>query len=444
MMKPYKFVLCLLVVFLVLLNAPRVLPAAAADSKEAVFVTLQTSTDSQIWRFVAGNPNGNMLGVSKVSTSTHAKDKPTIKVSPDGKWMMVGYRYSSDATPHAKLAYGEIGQDLKPIVPGNGVGYIFDFGFSPDSHYLTYTFLVNRWTFGIIDVESGQKTEFSGTYALGLYHFDDKVSFGNMIPNAVAWSEDSKTTYFETFVFWGCRGPHAIYSVSVVDLLNFKQGLLPATRVTAKGVNVFSYSFSPAHTHLALAYSDGDCGGSALPTTLGVIDLKTNRINELTEASAGRALRVLGWANHGQTIIFISNLPFGPDGPRFPTINPRVLKIGRTGGGIDKLTDFPSGPEEQIGSLLVHNTTVLFTVVPDVNSESEVHRLYTRPIKGSPAEAQILATSEQEISTLPCGDTLFITAVRNNKTILYSNVIGSPKLETLVEAPQIDFAGCTQ
>ncbi len=52
---------------------------------------------------------------------------------------------------------------------------------------------------------------------------DVSAAFGKMIPAVTAWSADSQTLYFETFLMRGCRGPHALYAATIDDLFNNQQ-----------------------------------------------------------------------------------------------------------------------------------------------------------------------------------------------------------------------------
>lgn len=417
------------------------LAAVKADSAPptSVFVVLPNSTSDQVWRFSAGDSKGTDLGKYERPTDIAPDQKPAISVSPDGKWIAIGY---IAAEPPHLLQYGQVGQTLKTVEAAGKADYIFGFGFSPDSLYLTYTLRTQEWTLGIIDLQSGLNHEFTGASAGSPPDLNDSISFGNMIPNVVSWSGDGKTVYFETSVLWGCRGPHALYSATTNDLLNSRQPLPPTRRVTPKDADVFSYDFSPDRAFVTFAYDNTSCG---VPTRLGIIDLKTNRFQELTKASTGRALLVLGWANDGKMILFTSDpAPEGDSGPGFPLTTPRVLTVNRSGGGLDKLADLTSSADQQVENTLINKNTMWFTLAPGADATRGPYTLYTRQINGKTAEASSVITAEQGISVLLCGETLFFTTEQSDKMALYRTVVGNQESQKLLEAPQIELAGCGQ
>jgi hypothetical protein len=289
---------------------------------------------------------------------------------------------------------------------------------------------------------SNQKIEFGGSFAAMPTDLSDTTSFGNMVPTAVAWSADGTKVYFETSVFWGCRGPHALYSATVSDLLKTKQALPTTQRITPKGADVFSYIFSPDRSYVAFAYDDNNCG---TPTKLSIIDLKTDKYQELTTASTGRAILLMGWTEDGKTIVFTSNpAPDGDTGPEFPLTAPRILKTGRFGGGVDKLPDLTSSPDQQVDSVIISKNMMWFVVEADAESGAATHTLNMRQMSGLTTDAVPILASNRSLSALLCEDILFVTIVQNDTSILYSVAAGNSELQRLLNAPQIELVGCGQ
>jgi hypothetical protein len=412
--------------------------SANGDITSSIFVSVPDTGQHQLWRFDASAPIGTRLGDYSIPASAQSFERPTLKISPDGRWLASGW---ISAEPPLKLELGRIGEALTPVnAPGEALDSILEFGFSPDSRYFTYTLYTEVWTLGIIDLQSGKKAEVSDRAVTMPPDIDVSAPFGKMIPVVAAWSADSQTIYFETFLMLGCRGPHALYSAKVSALLGNTHTLPRTTLVSPRGADVFSYAFSPDRAYLALAYDDGDCGE---PTKLGVIDLQTNRARELITASPGRAILVLGWADKGKTVVFASDpTPEGDSGPGFPLTMLRPLRISRSGGGPDRLPDLTADADAMVENFATSGNAFYYTIATDVEGSDSSRTLYKRMMSGLSKNATVLARSAHEISVWLCGDTLYFATTQDSIMVLYRTLPGELTVQKLREAPQIDFAGC--
>src|SRR5262249_34386970 len=150
-----------IIVLAVLLCTFNIAPAQAA-SGSSIYVSLP----GEIWRFDAAASTGTKLGAYQTDLTA-----PTIKVSPDGKWMA--------ASTDSALDFGQMGHPLSRVSSAT----ILPFGFSPDSRYFTYTLYADEaWTFGIIDLQAGKKTEFTDHAVTIPPDIDVTAPFGKMIP----------------------------------------------------------------------------------------------------------------------------------------------------------------------------------------------------------------------------------------------------------------------
>ncbi len=419
------------IIFVMLCTIP--FKAANAESSAGVFVAIPGNREQQVWRFDTATTTGTKIGTYQLPDSVQSSAKPELKISPDGKWLASGWM---NAEPPLRLELGRIGETLTSVTKSDDqLGYILDFGFSPDSRYFTYTLYSEMWTFGIIDLQSGKKAEFTGMAVFMPPDIDTAAPFGKMIPTVAGWSADVQTAYFETFLMLGCRGPHALYAAKVADLLSGRQGLPSTKLVSPKSANTFSYAFSPDRNYLAFAYDEDDCG---TPTKLGVVTLQANQNKELIKASPDRAILVLGWSDNGNRIIFTSDPAEGGDsGPTFPLRMPRVLRISHSGGGPDKLPDLSNNSEEAIESIALNVDTLYYTVK---TGEETRRKLYSYP--ASAKSPTMLAESTREIPLLLCDDTLYFTIFQSNKTSLYRVLPAQTTAQKLHEASQISFVGC--
>ncbi len=437
-----KTVLSVLIVLVSLwVNPLENVPASAdARTRSSIFVALPAAREHQVWRFDATVSTGTKLGTYQVPDSAESSGKPTLKISPDGKWLASGW---IDAGPPVRLELGHVGETLALVnnldKPADS---LLEFGFSPDSRYFAYTLYTGTeaWTLGVIDLQSGKKAEFTGMAVSMPPDIDVSAPFGKMIPIVTAWSPDSQTIYFETFLMLGCRGPHALYSAKVIDMLGRPQTLPSTTLVSPKDANTFSYAFSPDRTYLAVAYDDRDCN---VPIKLGVIALQTNQSKELIKASPDRAILVLGWADEGKTVVFTSDpAPDGDSGPGFPLKIPRALHISRSGGGPDMLPDLTTNARDAVENLVISGNTLFYTIATEAEAGGGLRTLYRRPLFGSAKYAVALAHSNHEISLWLCGDALYFAATQGSTIALYRALPGDMTAQKLHEAPQIAFAGC--
>jgi hypothetical protein len=434
-----KTALLVLLLFATQCLDPLATMIASAEDKigSGIYVTIPGTGEQQVWRFDTTATKGTKLGTYPISASYPSSKQPTIKVSPNGKWLASGWL---DAEP-LKLELGRVGETPTPMnKPGEPLDAILDFGFSPDSRYFTYTFYTEVWRFGVIDLQSGKRAEITDRAVTIPPDIDVTASFGKMIPTVTAWSRDSQTVYFETFLMLGCRGPHAVYSAKLTDLQENRGALPSTTLVSPQGADVFSYAFSPDRALLAFAYGDDDCGA---PKKLGVVTLLTNQSREVIKASPDRAILVLGWADNGKTIIFTSDpAPEGDSGPVFPLTQPRLLRISYASGGPDKLPDLTTNPNDLVENLAVVANNLFYTITTDAESDAGVRTLYSRPLSGSAANALALIQSKHEISLWPCGDTLYFATAEGNLTTLYRVLPDQKAAQKLHEAAHIAFAGC--
>lgn len=410
----------------------------------AIRITVPGTAGKALWRFSGTEPNGVSLGTIPVPKSAQAFEKATIKASPDGRWVAQGW---ISAEPPLLLEIGHPGGPLSPVnIPGQPLDSILAFDFSPDSRYLTYTFYTTAWTFGIIDLQSGQKAEFSATAASNPLEIDPAAPFGHMIPTAAAWSSDSQWLYFETFIMVGCRGPHAIYTAQVADVFRSAPGLPHTRLITPAGADVFSYAFSPSGDVLAAALDRADCG---YPTQLAAISLPSGQFRELLGASAGRSILTLGWEDNGGALFFISDAaPEGDSGPVFPLHNPRVLRINRSGGGPAKLPDLSTNDQDAIESLVLGSGKAYYVVSSGDDSDpARARTLYARPLNGAADKAIVLSQAEGPMTLTRCADMIFIVASSGSNSTLNMLPVtasGANEFHALLSAPQIEIAGCAQ
>src|SRR5689334_4283222 len=67
---------------------------------------------SQLWRFDATASTGTMLGTYKASYTPTPDDLTVVKVSPDGKWMAIGWITHSGVL---QLELGRVGEALTSL-----------------------------------------------------------------------------------------------------------------------------------------------------------------------------------------------------------------------------------------------------------------------------------------------------------------------------------------
>ncbi len=211
------------------------------------------------------------------------------------------------------LAYGPIGQNLKPIPVDTG-HQILSSTFSANGRYLSYTTAAldgSDWVLGIVEVATGKRIEFGGDY--------EKPAAGVFagVANTIGWSADGKRIFVQNYEPFSANGGFdSVYSLDISGA-SFDQGarlpIPPGVRLIKDGLEIGNVAVSSDGTKLAYSYSvNANATPDAFPNetppdTIAILDVTS------ISSSAGSPIASFK-VDPGQAFAF--PLSWSPDGKK--------------------------------------------------------------------------------------------------------------------------------
>lgn len=374
-----------------------------------------------IARFKPGDPNAQIkLNLTLLQSDEANCWLQNITVSPDGQ----GYAFfaKSCVTPGAELSYARFDANTKHTLVESDLNQLELWGmaFSEDGRYLAYTAQVTddstlqattnyHWIFGVYDVVSGEKIEFSNPF-LANEPILNKGFGGALIP--IGWEDDGLIYIAE--VDYTFSRPVNLFVVSLTDLQNQHVQsdavpvkplpvLQPPNRYTMNRLELSPSGKSVALILYSADHPVPDVAKSYFDAAVKLVDL-TNRTWNFVSAPSLAGIATSTWSTDGRYYFFVAgkyalsgDAPDGPETAHMTQLN--VYKIDTVSGAVS--AQAISSHYENIPRQIIACADGFYFVNRDT-IERDDYSLYSAPLSDFSKRTLLFSAKDANISLLRC------------------------------------------